>query len=154
MDSSVSLITFKIGEELYGIDIIDVKEIIDVRTIIPIPNSPDFVDGIITLRGSIIPIIDLAKRFRFELTKVDTDEYMSGIMIINVYDLIVGIILDKIDKIIKMPISMLQYTQQVNSGVGSEYIKGIIRYDNSILIVLDTKRLFNKNELQQLSGDI
>ena len=155
MDASISLATFKISEDLYGIDIMDVKEIIETRTIIPIPNSPDFVDGIITLRGSIIPIIDLAKRFRFEAITTETDdEYMSGIMIINVYDLVIGIVLDKINKIVKVPITMLQYTQQVSSGIGSEYIKGIVRHEGSLLIILDIKKLFNRNELMQLSGEI
>ncbi len=155
MDYSLSLVTFKIGEEYYGVDIMDVKEIINNKSVIPIPNSPDFVEGIITLRGAIIPIIDLAKRFRFESEVAEEDEdYMQGIMIISVYDLIIGVVLNKINKVIKIPITMLQYTSQVNSGIGSEYIKGVIRHNNALLIVLDIKRLFNKNELLQLSGDI
>ena len=155
MDSSISLVTFKSGEDFYGIDIIHVKEIIDVRTIIPIPNSPDFVEGIITLRGNIIPIIDLAKRFRFEHIKTDIDdEHISGIIIMNVYDLTIGILLDKINKIINIPIVMLQHISQINTEIGSEYIKSIVKYDDFFLIILDIKKLFNKNELLQLSGDV
>ena len=155
MDSLISLITFKIGEESYGIDIMDVKTVTNNKTVIPIPNSPDFVEGIITLRGNIIPIIDLAKRFHFEPLKMDTDnEYTTGILIIGIYDLMIGLVLDKIDKIIKIPITMFQYTSQANTLIGSEYIKCVTRYDNSFLIVLDIKKLFSKNELLQLSGNI
>ena len=65
MDTSMSLVTFKISNELYGINIMEVREIIRFTDITPIPNSPEFVDGVITIRGEIIPIVDLGKRFHF-----------------------------------------------------------------------------------------
>jgi purine-binding chemotaxis protein CheW len=155
MAEKLSLVSFKISDELYGIDIMDVREIIHLVEITPIPNSPDFVDGVINLRGEIIPIVDLGKRFKFKPKSFNEEEQLlRGIIIINVNDLVIGVIIDQVNRVLNIYESQIQPPPQMVSGVGSEYVQGVVRLDekDNLLIIINIKKLFSKNELLQLSG--
>lgn len=90
------LVTFQLGEEQYGIDIMDVKEIVRVQDIRPIPNAPSYVEGIINLRGEIIPIINLHKRFHIKKAAIGEDEeLLSGFVIIDIDGMKLGMVIDK-----------------------------------------------------------
>lgn len=153
METSMSLVTFKIGNELYGIDIMEVREIVRLTEITPIPNCPSFVDGVITLRGEIIPIVDLSKRFHFEAVDYsEEDELLRGIIIINADDMIIGVMIDQVNRVININYEQIQPPPQVIAGIGAEYIQGVVKLDGSLLIILNIKKLFNRHELLQLSG--
>jgi purine-binding chemotaxis protein CheW len=155
MDGKISLVTFRIGGELYGIDIMDVAEIIRLIEITPIPNSPGFVDGVITLRGQIIPIVDLGKRFHFEeVTFTEDEELLRAIVIINVDDMTIGVVIDQVNRVINVDVSQIQPPPQMISGIGAEYIQGVINLENDLLINLNINKLFSKQELLQLSGQL
>lgn len=84
-DSQFQLVSFQLGEELYGVNIMDVKEIVRVQDIRPIPNAPYYVEGIFNLRSEIIPIISLHKRFHLKKAQMEEgDEYLGGFIIINI----------------------------------------------------------------------
>jgi purine-binding chemotaxis protein CheW len=153
MDTSLSLVTFKISKELYGIDIMDVQEIIRIAEVTPIPNSPAFVDGIITLRGEIIPIVDLSKRFSLEkMTFTEDEELLRGIIVINVNDMTIGIIIDQVNRVLSINSAQIQPPPQMISGIGSEYIQGVVKLEEILLIMLNIKKLFSKKELMELSS--
>ncbi|AHN67119.1 purine-binding chemotaxis protein [Treponema pallidum subsp. pallidum str. Sea 81-4] len=100
-DEQFQLVTFQLGEELYGIDIMGVKEIVKVQDVRPIPCAPAYVEGIFNLRSEIIPIINLHKRFHLrEATLESGDEYLGGFVILNVEDSKLGIIIDRIARVI------------------------------------------------------
>jgi purine-binding chemotaxis protein CheW len=147
-----TLVTFKIGSEFYGIDIMEVQEIISLPEITPIPNSPSFVDGVINLRGGIIPVVDLGKRFNFEIRELTEDEIrLRGIVIIKVEGMIIGIIIDQVNRVISINEEEIQPPPQVIAGIGSEYIEGVSKTDDNLLTILNVKKLFSKQELLQLS---
>ena len=147
-----TLVTFKIGSEFYGIDIMEVQEIISLPEITPIPNSPSFVDGVINLRGGIIPVVDLGKRFNFEIRELTEDEIrLRGIVIITVEGMIIGIIIDQVNRVISINEEEIQPPPQVIAGIGSEYIEGVSKTDDNLLTILNVKKLFSKQELLQLS---
>jgi purine-binding chemotaxis protein CheW len=156
MADKKAFVSFRLGEELYGLDIMDVKEIIHLSEITPIPNSPDFVDGIINLRGKIIPIVDLGKRFNFvkkELT--EEEELLKGIIIINVNKLLIGIIIDQVNRVLSIEESQIQPPPQMISGIGTEFVQGVSKIEeqnDELLILLNIKKLFNRSELLLLSG--
>ncbi|MBN2545347.1 MAG: purine-binding chemotaxis protein CheW [Spirochaetes bacterium] len=153
MAENLSLVTFKISSELYGIDIMDVMEIIRLCEITPIPNSPDFIDGVINLRGDIIPIVDLKKRFNFdEKTFTEEEELLRGIIIILVNDLRIGIIIDQVYKVINIYREEIKPPPQMITGIGAEYIQGVVKLeeDDILLILLNIKKLFSKKELLQM----
>jgi purine-binding chemotaxis protein CheW len=152
-DSQFQLVSFQLGEELYGVDIMDVKEIVRVQDIRPIPNAPYYVEGIFNLRSEIIPIISLHKRFHLKKAQLEEgDEYLGGFIIINIDGSKLGIIIDRIARVVMIQQSDIQPPPQMISGIGAEYINGVVRQDNGYLIVLDIRRLFNPKELQKLAS--
>ena len=149
-DIVYQLVTFQLGEELYGVDIMDVKEIVRLQNVRVIPNAPNYVEGIINLRGEIIPIIDLHKRFRIQaLDNLDTD-LEGGFIILNIDDNLLGIIIDKISRVVTVKSEDIKEPPQMISGIGSEYIEGVIREDSKYLIMLNIRKLFNPKELQKI----
>ncbi len=154
MDNEIQLVTFQLGREVYGIDIMDVKEIVKIQEIRPIPNAPSYVAGILNLRGNIIPIINLHVRFNLKKPELsEEDKLLSGIIIIDVDDMQIGIIIDKVAKVTTVEFDSIQQPPQLISGIGSEYIQGVVNEEDRYLIILDIRRLFSKNELKQL-GEI
>jgi purine-binding chemotaxis protein CheW len=155
-DSQFQLVTFQLGEELYGVDIMDVKEIVKVQNVRPIPNAPYYVEGIFNLRGEIIPVISLHKRFRIEKMAVqediDNDDLQGGFIILNIDGIKISIIIDRIARVVMVNSKEVRQPPQMLSGIGTEYIHGVINQEDGYLIVLDIRRLFNPKELQNLIG--
>ncbi len=150
-DEQLQLVTFQLGEELYGIDIMNVREIQKVREIRTIPNSPMYVEGIFNLRGNIIPIISLHKRFHLRKAELgEEDKMLSGFMIISINDRFIGVYIDKVSRVMTIETSDIQPPPQMISGIGTEYIQGVVKEDDGYLIILDIKRLFDPKELQAL----
>ena len=152
MESS-QLVTFQLGEELYGVNIMDVKEIVRVQAIRAIPNAPVYVEGIFNLRSEIIPIINLHKRFH--LKKTDTseeDELLSGFVILDIDGMKLGVIIDRISRVVTIEFEDIQPPQKMSSGIGAEYIQGVVRQDQGYLIILNIRSLFNPKELQKIAN--
>ncbi|HOT59033.1 MAG TPA: chemotaxis protein CheW [Spirochaetia bacterium] len=150
-DATLQLVTFQLGEELYGIDIMDVKEIVRVQEIRPIPNAPAYVEGLFKLREFIIPIINLHKRFHLKKAQLDEDEeLLSGFIILDIDGMKIGIIIDKIERVISIEFNQIQPPPQMLSGIGAEYIQGVVKQNDSYLIIIDTQKLFTAKELQKI----
>ena len=145
------LVTFQLGEELYGINIMDVKEIVRVQTIRSIPNAPTYVEGIFNLRSEIIPIINLHKRFHLKkLAASEDDELLSGFIILDIDGMKLGVIIDRVSRVVTIEKEEIQPPPQMLSGIGAEYIKGVVRQEKGYLIILDIRDLFNPRELQKI----
>ncbi len=152
-DSQFQLVTFQLGEELYGVDIMDVKEIVKIQNVRPIPNAPYYVEGIFNLRSEIIPIISLHKRFRLaSVQKTEDDDFEGGFIILNIEGNKIGIIIDRVARVVMVNSDEVKPPPQMLSGIGTEYIHGVIRQEAGYLIMLDIRRLFNSKELQKLIG--
>ncbi len=152
-DSQLQLVTFHLGEELYGVNIMDVKEIVRISNVRAIPNAPYYVEGFINLRGEIIPIIDLHKRFRIKSSYRPEDiEMDGGFIILNIDGTRIGIIIDKVERVIPVNGAEIKEPPQMISGIGNEYIEGVVKSDaGGYLIMLNTRKLFNAKELQKIS---
>jgi purine-binding chemotaxis protein CheW len=152
-DNQLQLVTFQLGTERYGIDIMEVKEIVRNQEVRPIPNAPPWVEGILNLRGRIIPIIDLHQRFQIGRLQADEDESeQGGIMVITVGGKELGVVIDRILRVLSIGSSDLQSPPQMMSGIGSEYIQSVVSGEDGYLIILNTRRLFNPRELQSLTA--
>jgi purine-binding chemotaxis protein CheW len=149
---SRQLVTFQLGEELYGVNIMDVKEIVRVQAIRAIPNAPMYVEGIFNLRSEIIPIINLHKRFHIrKLATTEEDELLSGFIILDIDGMKLGIIIDRISRVVTIEKEDVQPPPQMFSGIGAEYIQGVVRQEEGYLIILDIRDLFNPKELQKIA---
>ena len=143
LEDSTNLVTFRLGSGEYAIDIMQAKEIIKMEKITLIPNAPDFVEGVINLRGNIIPIIDLKKRFNLEEIEGDKN---TGIIIVKIEDVDMGIIIDSISKVVYISNSDIQPPPPMLSGIGQKYIKGVGKLEDKLLVVLDLEKLFTTDE--------
>jgi purine-binding chemotaxis protein CheW len=146
------LVTFQLGEELYGINIMDVKEIVRVQDIRAIPNAPVYVEGIFNLRSEIIPIINLHKRFHLKkILTDDEDDLLSGFIIIDIDGMKLGVIIDRVSRVVTVEKEEIQPPPQMLSGIGAEYIQGVVRQEQGYLIILNIRDLFNPKELQKIA---
>jgi purine-binding chemotaxis protein CheW len=146
----LQLVGFVIGKELFGVDILMVQEIIRETPITPIPNSPDFIEGVINLRGNIIPVIDLRKRLNLRETAAPAGQIW--IMILNVNGRITGFIVDSVTQVLKVPSNSIKPPPDiVVSGLQSQYITGVCRIDKRLLILLDFSRILLVEEIKKLN---
>jgi len=152
MSDQSQLVTFQLGEELYGINIMDVKEIVRVQDIRGLPNAPMYVEGIFNLRSEIIPIINLHKRFHIKKAFTsEEDELLSGFVIIDVDGMKLGVIIDRVSRVVTIEREDVQPPPQMLSGIGAEYIQGVVRQEGGYLIILNIRELFNPKELQKIA---
>jgi purine-binding chemotaxis protein CheW len=152
MSEQSQLVTFQLGEELYAINIMDVKEIVRVQEIRVLPNAPVYVEGIFNLRGEIIPIINLHKRFHLKKAiSSEEDELLSGFVIIEIDGMKLGVIIDRISRVVSIEKENVQPPPQMLTGIGAEYIMGVVRQEGGgYLIILNIRDLFNPRELQKI----
>jgi purine-binding chemotaxis protein CheW len=144
----IQLVTFSIGEEEFGVDILKVQEIIRTMEITKVPKAPAFVEGVINLRGNVIPIIDL--RRRFGLATRDHDKH-TRIIVIEINNMIVGFIVDSVSEVLRIPANTVEPPPPVVSGLESEYISGVGKLEDRLLILLDLNRLLSNEEKDVLA---
>jgi len=146
----LQLVGFQLGEEEYGIDILKVQEINRVTEITKIPHSPDFVEGVINLRGNVVPIIDLRKRFNMPEREHDKQ---TRIVVGEIEDRTVGFVVDAVSEVIRMDSKLVEPPPEIIVGSDDigKYIKGVGKLDDKLLILLDIDSMFSKQEQEQLS---
>jgi purine-binding chemotaxis protein CheW len=145
----MQLVGFTIGKETFGVDILMVQEIIRSAPITAVPNSPDFIEGVINLRGSIIPVIDLRKRLN--LRKKASEIPITWILIINVDERVTGFIVDSVTKVLKIQTARIEPPPDiVVAGLKSQYIHGVCEIDTGLLILLDFSRILEVKEIKKL----
>jgi purine-binding chemotaxis protein CheW len=145
----LQLVTFAISEEEFGIDILRVQEIIRMMPITKVPNSPHSVEGVINLRGKVIPVIYLRKRFSMEFHAHDSQ---TRIVVIEIHGMIVGFVVDQLSEVLRIQSNTVEPPPPVVSGVESEYIKGVGKLDGRLLILLDLEKLFSREEIQRAAN--
>ena len=147
-DELLQLVTFSIGEEEFGVDILKVQEIIRTMEITKVPRAQDFVEGVINLRGKVIPIIDL--RRRFGLASKPHDKH-TRIIVIEINNMIVGFVVDSVSEVLRIPASTVEPPPPVVAGMESEYISGVGKLHDRLLILLDLDKLLSSADLEALS---
>jgi len=144
-------VVIRIGDGYYVIDIMKIKEIIKTLKLTPIPKAPGFIEGVINLRGAVIPIIDMRKRF--ELTEIEEDNPRARIVIVSIEKKIVGLIVDEVKEVIRINIKEIKPPPRMLEGVNTDFIFGVCKYHEELLMILkldsllseDEKELFNKH---------
>jgi|SRR3972149_2660032 len=134
----LQLVSFNLGNEEYAVDILKVQEINRMVEITSIPNAPSYVEGVINLRGKVIPVINLRKRFGLDSKEIDSH---SRIMVVDVGTTI-GLIVDSVSEVLRLPSDTVEPPPPMTAGSGSaEYIKGVGKLADRLLILLDIEKL-------------
>ena len=146
-DELLQLVTFSTGDEEFGVDILRVQEIIRTMAITKVPKAPEFVEGVINLRGKVIPIIDLRRRFGLQSKAHDKH---TRIIVIEINTMIVGFVVDSVSEVLRIPTSTVEPPPPVVAGLESEYISGVGKLEDRLLILLDLDRLLSRADIDAL----
>ena len=145
----LQLVTFGVEGEEYGVEILSVKEIIRMVQVTKVPRSPDFVEGVINLRGRIIPIIDLRKRFGLNSRARDKE---TRIIVVELSGITVGFVVDSVSEVLRIPADTVEPPPPVVSGAEADYISGVGKLEDRLLILLDLDKVMSQAERQMLSS--
>ncbi|MHB8064857.1 MAG: chemotaxis protein CheW [Ruminiclostridium sp.] len=143
-------LTFSIGKEDYGIEIRYVTEIIGIQTITEIPELPDYVKGIINLRGKIIPVMDV--RLRFKKVPIPYND-RTCVIVVDIKDISIGLIVDSVSEVLSVAEQEIVPPPEMNKG-SNRYIKGIGKVGNEVKLILDCDKLLNNEEAESLTNNI
>ena len=145
----IQVVSFHLGSEEYGVDISQVQEIIRMVEITHVPRAPRFMEGVINLRGQLIPIIDL--RTRFAMPRADQTK-STRIVVTEIGNKKVGIIVDSVSEVINIPIEQVEDAPDMIAGVGTEYIQGVGKVGERLIILLDLTMVITGEEKAQLES--
>jgi purine-binding chemotaxis protein CheW len=149
-DSSglIQLVTFRLENEEYGVEVLKVREIIRMVSITIMPNTPSYVEGIINLRGKVVPVISMRKQFGLHDSAHSSH---TRIIIMDVIGEMIGFTVDAVSEVIRVPARDIQPSPAIAAGgAGQEYITGVINHGEKLLVLLDLDLMFSKEEREAL----
>jgi len=144
----LQLVSFNLDNEEYGLEILSVQEIIRMQGLTRVPNSPSFVDGVINLRGKVIPVIALRKRFGLAARPNDKQ---TRIVVTEIGGAIVGFVVDSVSEVLRIPASTIEPAPRLGS-VNQEFVAGVAKLEGRLLILLDVERIMTEEESTALGS--
>ena len=147
MDKDLQLVGFKIGRETFGLPISIVREIIRVPEITAVPDAPDYVEGVINLRGRIIPVVDLRKRFGETLIEADKK---NRVVVVDIDRRAIGLIVNSASEVLRIPPSEIEHPSNVFPEGELNFITGVGKLKGRLVILLDLSRMLQRGELSRL----
>jgi len=147
-DPILQWVTFRLEDETYGINVMQVQEVLRYSEIAPVPGAPDYVLGIINLRGNVVTVIDTRRRFAladFEITDA------SRIIIIEAEKQVVGLLVDAVAEVVYLRASEIESAPDVGNDESSKYIQGVVTRDKELLILVDVDRLLTEDEWREMT---
>ena len=143
------LVIFELAKEFYGINIAVVESIIKMQAITQLPHTPSYMKGVTNLRGSVLPVIDLRTRFALE-----TREYtrQTRIIIVTMGSIKVGVVVDGVSEVLRVSDDLIEPLPPMVNSVNSAFLKGIVRLENRLIILLDLGKILDLNEQQVLEA--
>jgi len=148
-DPSNEFLTFTLGKEEYGLDILKVQEIRGYDTVTAIANSPAFIKGVINLRGIIVPIVDM--RIKFNLGKVEYNEF-TVVIILNVANRVVGMVVDGVSDVITLAPDQIKPAPEFGSAFDTKYLTGLGAVDERMLILVDIEKLMGSRDMELMDS--
>lgn len=147
-------LTFLLADEEYAVEILKVQEIIQMQKVTPVPGSPEFIRGVINLRGKVIPVIELRNKFGME-AMADTEKTVIIVMLIENEDgtsTTMGIIIDDVKEVMDVAAESIEKTPALGGSVDTGFIMGICKAGGSVKMLLDINRILSSHELETLSS--
>jgi purine-binding chemotaxis protein CheW len=144
---SKQVVIFKLNNEDFCVDIMQVLEILSMQKIRKVPDVPDFIEGIFDLRGAIIPIIDLRKKFNMEKTNINDN---TRIIVVNLNKKSVGFIVDAVAEVLHIDEESIKEPPDIISGIGKEYIEAVVKLNDRLIIDLNLHRVLTEQEKKEI----
>ncbi|MCP5062104.1 MAG: chemotaxis protein CheW [Ignavibacteriae bacterium] len=149
-DELLQLVSFKVGEAEFGVDILRVQEINKMMELTIVPNTPDFVVGVVNLRGRIIPILNLRTRLGLPVKEYDLE---TRIIVVEMEDRTIGFIVDEVKEVLRIPKNITEPPPDIVSGIDSDYITAIGKMEDRLLILLDLTKILSSEEMNSLDEE-
>ncbi len=146
--SATQLVSFTVGKEYYGVHIEEVQEIIRMPEITHLPQTEEYIKGIINLRGNIIPIIDM--RTRFHMESLDYSE-ITRVIVLSIQNKLVGIVVDSVSKVLELADKDIEDAPEIIHGLAKEYIEGVGKLDERMIIILKADKVLTAEEIKILT---
>lgn len=143
----LKVIVFQLKDEFYGVPVDQVLSIERLETITRVPGTPDFIKGVINLRGIITPIIDLRKRFGFD---VEADTENTRIIVVKINEVEAGLIVDAANDVIDISSEQIESTPDIVNNIKADYIRGVAKLEKQLLILLNLHKVLNTQEIDDL----
>lgn len=143
----LQLVSFNIGNEEFGIDILKVQEIIRLMTITIVPNSPEFVEGVVNLRGRVIPVIDL--RIKLGMAKIEHNND-TRIIVVELNSATIGFIVDAVSEVLRIPKNITEPPPPIVAGIDSDFITAVGKLEDRLLILLDLEKILSASDKIEL----
>ena len=147
-DDVIQWVTYHLGDEHYAIAVMQVQEVLRVSEITPVPGAPEYVLGIINLRGNVVTVLDTRKRFGMPPKEVDDT---SRIIIIEAGEQVVGLLVDSVAEVVYLKASEIESAPNVGNEDSSRYIQGVHSSEGNLLIMIDVNKLLTEDEWQDVS---
>ncbi|NOY66354.1 MAG: chemotaxis protein CheW [Gammaproteobacteria bacterium] len=148
-DDVIQWVTFKLDNEIYGIRVMQVQEVLRVSEIAPVPGAPSYVMGIINLRGNVVTVINTRSRFGLPLNENDDD---TRIVILESDDNVVGVLVDSVAEVVDLKHNQIETSPNVGNDESSKYIEGVATLDSELLILIDINKLLTEEEWSEMDG--
>jgi len=148
-DQEIQWVTFRLDKEIYGIEVMQVQEVLRVTEITPVPGAPDYILGIINLRGNVVTVLDTRKRFGLPPKEIEDP---SRIVIIESADQVVGMLVDSVAEVVYLRYSEIESSPNVGNEESSRFIQGVHSRNDSLLILVDVNKLLTENEWQDVAN--
>ena len=146
-------LTFKLGNEIFGIDVAKVREVLDFTGITKIPRTPDFMSGVINLRGSVVPVVDL--RLCFQMSKTERTRN-TCIVVVEVLlegeSTVIGALADSVEEVIDLEPDQIQPAPKIGTQIRTDFIKGMGKRDSEFIMILEIDRVFSAEELSSVQA--
>ena len=140
-------VTFCIGDEIYGVEVLRVQEIIGMTTITHVPDTVTFMKGVINLRGAVVPVVDMRLKFKMEDRAYDS---FTVIIIVEIKGRLVGMIVDTVSDVANIPLDSIQDTPHFTTRIETDFIKGIGQLEARLVIILDVERIMTTEEIRSI----
>lgn len=146
-------LTFMLADEVFAVDVGRVREILEISNITKVPQTPDFMRGVINLRGSVVPVIDM--RLKFGMTETERTVNTCIIVVEVVMDgetIVLGTLADSVQEVIEMENGQIEAAPHIGTHLNTDFIKGMGKHDNRFVMILDIDRIFSAAELTSISS--
>ncbi|ETX10878.1 chemotaxis protein CheW [Marinomonas ushuaiensis DSM 15871] len=148
-DPMLQWVTFRLENEIYGVNVMQVKEVLRYSEIAPVPGAPAYVLGIIHLRGTVVTVLDTCQRFGLPSGQISD---ASRIMILEVEGYVIGLLVDAVSEVVYLRQSEIEVTPNVGNDESSKFIQGVCHKNDILLILVDLDKLLSEDELSEVGG--
>jgi purine-binding chemotaxis protein CheW len=150
----IQYLTFKLQEELYAVDVANIREILDFTTVTKVPNTPDFMRGVINLRGSVVPVIDMRLKFGLPETEKTVDTCVVVMEIsLDGQAVILGSLADAVQEVLEIEPDQIEPAPKIGTRLKTEFIRGMGKHDDKFIMILDIDKIFSFEEIDALQDE-